>query len=94
MVQGASCNMVANKIGDYNIDAVKVGLDLFNEYYNFIKSNDIYYSATVLDPRVKTKWIKANCANANTIIQRIRKFLKTTYHLEVELPKPTITKLV
>jgi hypothetical protein len=83
---------ITKKEGEYTqfdknlIDAVKVGLDLFNEYHSFMKSNNIYYLATILDPRIKTKWIKANCANSNTIIEQIRKFLKTTYHLEVELP--------
>ena len=68
---------ITKKEGEYAqfdknlIDAVKVGLDLFNEYHSFMKSNDIYYLATILDPRVKTKWIKANCTNANTIIERI-----------------------
>ena len=51
-----------------------------------MKSNDIYFLATLLDPRVKTQWIKDNLNNANTVIKRLRTFLKAMYHHEVELP--------
>jgi hypothetical protein len=46
-----------------------------------MKGNDIYYIACVLDPRVKTKWLKRNLSQdeADEIITRIRTFLKATY---------------
>jgi len=34
--------------------AVNKGLEKFNKYFKRIKSNNIYFIATVLDPRVKT----------------------------------------
>jgi hypothetical protein len=69
------------------IDAVKVGYDVFKGYNSFMKGNDIYLLATILDPRIKTQWIKNNLAiDAETIVNRLRTFLRTTYPPEVELP--------
>lgn len=36
------------------------GLELFNEYFNYIQQNDIYLIASVLDSRVKSRWVKKN----------------------------------
>ncbi|OXV05406.1 hypothetical protein Egran_06826 [Elaphomyces granulatus] len=58
------------------------GLELFNEYFNYMQQNDIYLIASVLDPRVKTRWVKKNFNDADEIITRIRKFLKDTYQKE------------
>jgi hAT family protein len=33
----------------------------------------------ILDPRIKTQWIRDNLENADDIIRRIRTFLKETY---------------
>ena len=51
-----------------------------------MKSNNIYFLATLLDPRVKTQQIKDNLNNANIVIKRLRTFLKATYYHEVKLP--------
>jgi hypothetical protein len=69
------------------IKAVDVGLEKFNEYYGLMKSNDIYFIATVLDPRIKTQWIRDHLPDeADEIIERIKKFLKEAYPFEPKLP--------
>jgi len=40
----------------------------------------------ILDPRIKTQWIRDSLENADDIIRRIRTFLKETYPHEPELP--------
>ena len=56
------------------------GITKFDDYYKLIKSNDIYFIATILDPRIKTQWIKDHLPDeANTIIERVKTFLKSTY---------------
>ncbi len=47
--------------------------------------NDIYYLATILDPRIKIQWIKDNIEDVEKIIDRIRTFLKVIYPPESEL---------
>jgi hypothetical protein len=59
--------------------AVKAGIEVFNKYYGYIGEHDLYYITTLLDPRIKTKWIKENVENPSIVIARIRPFLKTTY---------------
>ena len=51
-----------------------------------MKDNDIYYIASVLDPRVKTRVIQKYVSNTDEVIERIQKFLKATYRVELELP--------
>jgi hAT family C-terminal dimerisation region len=51
-----------------------------------MKDNDIYYIASVLDPRVKTRVIQKYVPNPDEVIERIQKFLKATYRVEPELP--------
>jgi hypothetical protein len=51
-----------------------------------MKKNDIYWVACVLDPRIKTKWLKRNIPEADEIIGRIKAFLKKAYPVEPELP--------
>ncbi|KAJ5337532.1 hypothetical protein MYU51_020407 [Penicillium brevicompactum] len=48
------------------------------QYHDCIKDNDIYYIASVLDPRIKTKWLKT-LPDGEKIIDRIREFLKRAY---------------
>jgi hypothetical protein len=43
--------------------------------------HDFYYIATILDPRIKTKWIEENVESPLTVIDRIRTFLKAIYPL-------------
>jgi hypothetical protein len=68
------------------VHAVEAGLQLFKEYLGFMKDNDIYFLATILDPRIKTKWIEDHIDDADKIIARLRQFLKSTYSHDVELP--------
>ena len=75
------------------VHAVKVGIEKLEEYVNIMKDNDIYFLATILDPRIKTQWIRDNLENADNVIRRIRKFLKETYPHEPELPTADETEL-
>ena len=54
------------------------GITLLEHYHDCIKDNDIYYIASVLDPRIKTKWLKT-LPDGERIIDRIRAFLKKAY---------------
>ena len=46
----------------------------------------MYQIACILDPRIKTNWLKKNHPNADEIITRIKSFLKEAYLPEQELP--------
>ncbi|KAJ5537463.1 hypothetical protein N7494_006942 [Penicillium frequentans] len=54
------------------------GITLLEHYHDCIKDNDIYYIASVLDPRIKTKWLKT-LPDGESIVDRIRAFLKKAY---------------
>ncbi|KAJ5267673.1 hypothetical protein N7478_010481 [Penicillium angulare] len=54
------------------------GITLLERYHGCVKDNDIYYIASVLDPRIKTKWLKT-LPDGERIINRIRVFLKKAY---------------
>lgn len=54
------------------------GIILLEQYYDRVKDNDIYYIASVLDPRIKTKWLKT-LPDGEKIIDRIKTFLKKAY---------------
>jgi hypothetical protein len=45
---------------------------------------------SVLEPRVKTKLIKANCTDADVIIRWIKTFLKSTYYHDIQLPEQPV----
>ncbi|KAJ6168055.1 HAT dimerization [Penicillium chrysogenum] len=57
---------------------VSDGISLLEKYHDCVKDNDIYYIASVLDPRIKTKWLKT-LPDGEKIIDRIRAFLKKAY---------------
>jgi hypothetical protein len=63
------------------VSAVEVGIETFNKYYSSLREHDLYYIATLMDPRIKTKWIEDNVENPYDVIDRIRTFLKATYPL-------------
>jgi hypothetical protein len=65
----------------------KSGLELYQRYFDEIKKNDIYFISSILDPRIKTRWLIKNFPSANQIILRIKTFLKSVYKVEPELPK-------
>jgi len=58
---GLLLQQISRKQGPYtNIDsglvsAVKKGKETFDKYYGLLEEHDLYYIATILDPRVKTK---------------------------------------
>jgi hypothetical protein len=53
--------LIIKKRGEYTsyntsiIIVVKARLEVFKEYYSYMKENDIYWIACILDPRIKTK---------------------------------------
>lgn len=57
---------------------VSDGISLLEKYHDCVKDNDIYYIASVLDPQIKTKWLKM-LPDGEKIIDRIREFLKKAY---------------
>ncbi|KAJ5900313.1 uncharacterized protein N7473_004383 [Penicillium subrubescens] len=59
--------------------SVSDGISLLERYHDCVKDNDIYYIASILDPRIKTKWLKT-LPDRDKIIDRIRAFLKKAYH--------------
>ncbi len=61
------------------IRAADDGLYKFEGYFEDMKNNDIYQIACVLDPRVKTNWLKKNMDDADEIIERVKLFLKKAY---------------
>jgi hypothetical protein len=69
------------------IEAARKGLEIFNKYYLAMKSNDMYWIACVLDPRIKTNWLKKNHPDAQEILVRIKKFMKEAYLPEEQLPE-------
>jgi hAT family dimerisation domain. len=87
-------NQITSKQGEYItydknlINVVKSGQEVFFKYNGLMKNNDIYFITMILDPRIKTKWIKNNLFETITTatIQHIRTFLKATYPPEIELP--------
>ncbi|KAJ5346901.1 uncharacterized protein N7506_000154 [Penicillium brevicompactum] len=54
------------------------GISLLEKYHDCVKDNGIYYIASVLDPRIKTKWLKT-LPDGEKNIDRIREFLKKAY---------------
>lgn len=67
--------------------AVEEGEKVFKKYFDHLKDSDFYYLATVLDPRVKTEWIKQNLRDPDEVIRRVRDLLKATYlPLDSQLP--------
>ncbi|KAH8758154.1 hypothetical protein BGZ57DRAFT_1008697 [Hyaloscypha finlandica] len=83
---------ITKRRGEYDsydtsmIIAAKAGLEVFKEYYSYMKENDIYWIACVLDPRIKTKWLLRKIPEADDIIERIKSSLKKAYPQEPELP--------
>ncbi len=57
-----------------------------------MKNNNIYWITCVLDPRIKTNWLKKNYFDANEIITRIKSFLKEAYLADQELPRLSCEK--
>lgn len=89
---------ITRKQGEYAtydpalIKAAQAGLEKFNEYYTQMKENDMYWIASILDPRIKTNWIKKNFAStANSIIERIRTYMKKAYTIPTVLPTAPLT---
>ncbi|KAF4614407.1 hypothetical protein G7Y89_g15331 [Cudoniella acicularis] len=61
---------IVKKQGEYAtydpslIKAAQKGLEVFNKYYLAMKSNDMYWIASILDPWIKANWLKKNHPDA------------------------------
>jgi hypothetical protein len=77
---------------DQNLaNAAQAGMNKFSEYHDIMKVNQTFYIASLLDPRIKTNWLRKNVPNADQIIDDIKTFIKKAYPCEVELPEhPTV----
>ena len=42
-------------IDSYLMSAIEVRIETFNKYYSSLGEYDLYYIATLIDPRIKTK---------------------------------------
>lgn len=67
------------RLNSHIVNAVKAGQKVFDKYYRLMLNNNVYLVATVLDPRIKLKWIRENIKNPNHTIERVRSFLKALY---------------
>lgn len=82
---GLTLRYIAMRQGEYAqidnglVQAVKAGRDVFDKYYSYMLQSDIFFIATVLDPRIKTKWIRDNVNKPDEVIDRIRAHLKASY---------------
>jgi hypothetical protein len=66
-------------------------ISVLEEYYDYVKGNDIYYIASVLDPRIKTRWLKT-LPYGDEVIDRIKAFLKRAYPSEIQ-PESTASNI-
>ncbi|KAJ9480456.1 hypothetical protein VN97_g13118 [Penicillium thymicola] len=57
---------------------VSDGISLLEKYHDCVPDSGIYYIASVLDPQIKTKWLKT-LPDGEEIIDRIRAFLGKAY---------------
>jgi hypothetical protein len=75
-------------IGNELVHAIQAGIDKFNKYNEYMKKNMIYFISLILDPRVKTRWIKKNIVGVEDLIHNIKTFLKATYPYEAPESQP------
>ncbi|KAN0070984.1 Ribonuclease H-like domain containing protein [Elaphomyces granulatus] len=71
------------------VAAVKQGLKKYQKYYTFMDESDIYYTTTVLDPRIKGDLILKELSDGDAgkdIVGTIRLLLHEKYH-----PMPTLS---
>ena len=91
---GLTLHQITRKQGEFSsIDdglthAIHKGIEVFDKYWGLLgDEHDLYYIATVFDPRIKIKWIQDNIENSTEVIARIRTFLKATYPPpDIDLP--------
>ena len=67
--------------------ATQKGMEKFKIYYDAMKANDIYWIACILDPRVKSNWLKKNLIDSDEILIRINQFIKDSCLPDEELPE-------
>jgi hypothetical protein len=53
-----------------------------------MKKNMIYFISLILDPRIKTRWIKKNIVGVEDLIRDIKTFLKATYPYKAPKSQP------
>jgi hypothetical protein len=67
-------------VGDDIRAAFSTRIEQVEEYTSLINDNIIYYTAAILDPRIKCNLINEQYSDeATTVIQRIREWLKKEY---------------
>jgi hypothetical protein len=75
--------------------AMKEGMKKYKKYYTFMDESDTYYTALILDPRVKGDLILKELDDieaGNLILKAIRDNLHQNYPLpECEIPQPQIS---
>ena len=64
---------------DIFINVVKIKVEIFEKYNNFMQNNNIYFIVSVFDFWIKTQWIKNHISDTNSIIKQIYDFLKFIY---------------
>jgi hypothetical protein len=70
--------------------AVCKGLEVLEEYTAKMDDNLIYYIASILDPRIKTDWLREHLGSqAEAVIDNIRTQLKIDYPTPLSNPPST-----
>lgn len=59
--------------------AFEFGKSKFEKYYNIMDENIIYYLISILDPRVKDRWIKENLPNGDKTISKVKTYIQEVY---------------
>jgi hypothetical protein len=69
-------------------DAIEAGVHKMDKFTKMMDANILYYVAAILDPRIKTSFIKAQMSepDAHLVISQVREFLKKEYPFETVSP--------
>lgn len=76
-------------------EAAKAGMLKFQKYYFFMDESNTYYTATILDPRFKLKWLKKMLGEGDyeLIVGAIRSRLHARYgHLSANINMELVTE--
>lgn len=52
------------------------------KYFSLMDNNIIHYIAIVLDPRLKTHPLKRFCTNSDSLVRRIKDYIKEVYKIQ------------
>ena len=68
-------------------NAVGPGIEKLQKYHEMMREQDIYFVASILDPRIKISWVRKHLPfEADEIIERIRRYLYTIFPFQPPLP--------